>query len=101
MNKYQRAIYRDMERLADDARALMDATADVAGEKVETVRKRLILALGSAKSMLNRAEDEAIGDARAAVNCVLDNPRQALAVAVAAGAVIGCIVAFAWPRKCD
>ena len=34
MSKETQAITNDMSQLADDARALMAATADVAGEKV-------------------------------------------------------------------
>ena len=38
--------------LAEDARALMAATADVAGEKVSEARKRLAAALESGKANL-------------------------------------------------
>ena len=41
MNKQTQAISNDMSQLADDARALMAATADVAGEQVSAARKRL------------------------------------------------------------
>ena len=45
MNKQTQAISNDMGALAEDARALMAATADVAGEKVGEARKRLAAAL--------------------------------------------------------
>ena len=44
MSKQTQAISNDMGTLAEDARALMAATADVAGEKVGEARKRLAAA---------------------------------------------------------
>ena len=52
MNKQTQATSNDMGTLADDARALMAATADVAGEKVGEARKRLAAALDSGKEIV-------------------------------------------------
>jgi ElaB/YqjD/DUF883 family membrane-anchored ribosome-binding protein len=101
MKKHTKAIYRDMERLAEDARALVAATADMTGEEVEAVRKRLNAALHHARSILNRAEDDAIDRAHAAVKCVSENPGRSLALAFAAGAFAGGFVALGWSRPCD
>ena len=49
MNKQTQATSNDMGTLAEDARALMAATADVAGEKVGEARKRLAAALERAR----------------------------------------------------
>jgi ElaB/YqjD/DUF883 family membrane-anchored ribosome-binding protein len=54
MNKQTQAISNDMGTLAEDARALMAATAEVAGEKVGEARKRLAAALESAKEIADR-----------------------------------------------
>ena len=51
MNKQTQAISNDMGTLAEDARALMVATADVAGEKVGEARKRFAAALESGKEI--------------------------------------------------
>ena len=51
MSKHTQAINNDMGTLAEDARALMAATADVAGDKVGEARKRLAAALESAKDI--------------------------------------------------
>ena len=99
MNKQTKAISRDMERLADDAQALLAATADATGEKVDEARKRLKAALDNGKSMLNRIENEITFEARAAMQCVQDNPRVSIAAAVAVGTFIGCIAAFGWARR--
>ena len=45
MNKPTQAISNDMGQLAEEARALIAATADVAGDKVVEARKRLAAAL--------------------------------------------------------
>jgi hypothetical protein len=51
MNKETQAISNDMRQLAEDAQALMSATADVAGEKVGEARKRLAAALERGKDI--------------------------------------------------
>jgi len=48
-----------MGSLAEDARALMVATADVAGEKVKEARERLAEALDSAKDLYQRVQENA------------------------------------------
>jgi ElaB/YqjD/DUF883 family membrane-anchored ribosome-binding protein len=101
VNKHTKTISRDMEKLADDARGLLAATADATGEKVDEARKRLKGALDKSRSMFNRAEDEISCEARAAMECMQDNPRVTIAAAVAVGAFVGCIVAFGWFRSGD
>ncbi len=49
MDKQRQAISNDLSTLAEDARALMTATADVAGEKVSEARQRLAAALETAR----------------------------------------------------
>jgi ElaB/YqjD/DUF883 family membrane-anchored ribosome-binding protein len=61
MNKEMQAISNEVGTLAEDARALMAATADVAGEKVAEARKRLGAALESGKALYGRvARDGAV-----------------------------------------
>jgi len=75
--------------LAEDARALMAATADVAGEKVAEARRRLASALDSGKQMFGRVRDKTVDGVKAADELVRDNPYQTLAIAFGVGAVIG------------
>jgi len=75
MNQHTKTISRDMDQIADFARALLADTADVPGEKVEEARKLVQAALKNGKSMHNQAEDETICEARAAMKCLRDNPR--------------------------
>ena len=82
----------DVAQLADDARALMAATADVAGVKVVEARKRLAAALESGKEMYGKCREKAIEGAKVADQTVRDNPYQAIAIGVGIGAIIGFLV---------
>jgi len=50
----------DMGTLAQDARALRAATADVAGEKVGEARKRPAAALDNAREICDRVREQAV-----------------------------------------
>jgi len=97
MNKQTQAISDDMTQLADDARALMAATADVAGEKVGEARKRLSAALERGKEICGNVRDKAVAGAKAADEAVRENPYQAIAIGVGVGAILGYLVA----RRCS
>ncbi len=96
MNKETQAIRADVTQLAEDARALMTATADVAGEKVAHARQRLAAALESGKEICGRVRDQAVEGARVADQTVRGHPYQAIAIGVGVGALIGYLVA----RRC-
>jgi ElaB/YqjD/DUF883 family membrane-anchored ribosome-binding protein len=97
MNKPTEAISNDLGTLAEDARALMTATADVAGEKVGEARKRLAAALDSAKEMAGCVRDKAVAGAKVADKTVRENPYQAIAIGVGVGALIGYLLG----RRCS
>jgi ElaB/YqjD/DUF883 family membrane-anchored ribosome-binding protein len=97
MNKQTQAITEDMGQLAEDARALMSATADVAGEKVADARKRLAVALERGKEMYGLAREKAVDGAKIVDKTVRENPYQAIAIGVGVGAIIGYLVA----RRCQ
>ena len=81
-----------MGTLAEDARALMTATADVAGEKVEQARKRLASALESGKEVCGRACEKADEGVKATDELVHEHPYQAIGIAFGVGALIGYLV---------
>jgi ElaB/YqjD/DUF883 family membrane-anchored ribosome-binding protein len=83
--------------LAEDARALMAATADVAGEKVSEARKRLAAALERAKEIAGRVREKAVEGAKATDQAVHEHPYQAMAVAFGVGAIVGYLAA----RRCS
>jgi len=96
MNKEAQAICNDVSQLATDARALLVATADVAGEKVGEARKRLAAALESGKEICARVRDQAVAGAKVADQTVREHPYEAIAIGVGVGALIGYLVA----RRC-
>jgi ElaB/YqjD/DUF883 family membrane-anchored ribosome-binding protein len=97
MNEHTQAHNNEMDTLAEDARALMAATADVAGEKVSEARKRLVAALDSAKEIAGRVRDKAVEGAKAADGAVREHPYQAIGVAFGVGALLGYLVM----RRCS
>ncbi len=96
MNRQARAISNDVGRLADDARALMTATAGVAGEKVGVARRRVAAALERGRETYGRVRERAREGTKAADEALHEHPYQAMAVGVGVGALIGYLVA----RRC-
>jgi ElaB/YqjD/DUF883 family membrane-anchored ribosome-binding protein len=101
MNKHTQATSNDMGTLAEDARALMAATADVAGEKVGEARKRLTAALESAKEIAGRVREKAVEGAKATDEAVREHPYQAIGIALGVGAFIGFLAARRCSRNSD
>jgi ElaB/YqjD/DUF883 family membrane-anchored ribosome-binding protein len=101
MDKKTKAVSDAMSTIADDARALMAATADVAGEKVGDARKRLATALEHGKEIYGRVREKAVEGARAADETVRERPYQAIGVAFGIGALVGYLVARRCARNGD
>ena len=101
MDKVTQAISNDLGALAEDAHALMSATADVTGEKVSEARKRLAAALERGKEIYGAVRDKAVEGAKAADEAVHEHPYQAIAIGVGVGALLGYFVARRCSRSCD
>jgi len=101
MNKETQAVANDLGTLAQDAHALMTATADVAGEKVGEARKRLAAALERTKEIAANVREKAVAGAKVADQAVHEHPYQAIAIGVGVGALIGFLVARRCSNKCD
>ena len=86
-----------MGTLAEDARSLMAATADVAGEKVGEARKRLAAALESGKEMYGRVRDKTVEGVKAADEAIRDRPYHAAGIALGVGVLVGYLIA----RRCS
>jgi ElaB/YqjD/DUF883 family membrane-anchored ribosome-binding protein len=97
MSKQTQETSNDMGTLAEDARALMAATADVAGEKVGEARKRLAAALDRAREIAARVRDKAVEGAKATDEAVREHPYQAIGIALGVGALLGFLIA----RRCS
>ena len=101
MNKQTQATSTYVEQLAEEARALIAATADVAGEKVGEARKRLAAALERGKELYGRVREKAVEGAKAADEAVHEHPYQAIAIALGVGAILGYLFARRCSRNCD
>ncbi len=101
MSKATEETTNDMNSLAEDAGALMSATADVAGEKVGEARKRLAAALERAKVVAGRVREKAVEGAKAADEAVHEHPYSAMFVALGVGALIGYLAARRGSRNHD
>ena len=81
------------ETLADEARAFLDATVEVGGEKVAQARQRLAAVLEKAKETCDAVREKTIEGARAADESIREHPYAALGMAFGVGAVVGCLLA--------
>jgi ElaB/YqjD/DUF883 family membrane-anchored ribosome-binding protein len=99
MSKHTQAPNNDIGTLAEDAHALMTATADVAGEKVGEARKRLAAALESGKEIYGRAHAKAVDCAKATDEAVHEHPYQAIGIALGVGALLGYLVLRRYSRN--
>jgi ElaB/YqjD/DUF883 family membrane-anchored ribosome-binding protein len=93
MNKQPLAINNDKSTLGEESRALMAATAEVAGEQVTEARNRLAAALESGKQILGRVKERAVEGAKATDECAHEHPYEAIGVALGVGALIGYLIA--------
>lgn len=97
MNKQKESTDGDRSALAEDARGLMAATADVAGERVSEARKRLAAALERGKEIAGDVRDKAVEGAKVVDQRVRENPYQTVAIGVGVGVLIGYLVG----RRCS
>ncbi len=82
----------DLDSIADDAKALIAATVDVAEEKVVQARERLSEALDRNKATWVRVQDRAVEGVKATDEAIRTHPYPALGVAFGVGAVIGLLL---------
>jgi len=96
MNKELQAVSHDMGRLAEDARVLIAATVDMAGEEVGEARDRLAKALDSGMGNLGRVRKKAVQGVKAADEAAREHPYHVLAIGVGIGALVGYYITFRW-----
>ena len=87
-------------QLAKDAGALVAATKDVTGEQVQEARKRVDLALKSAKNIYGQVCDKAVDGTNAVNDLVHKNSYQAIAIGLGVGAILGFFIARGCRRCC-
>jgi ElaB/YqjD/DUF883 family membrane-anchored ribosome-binding protein len=86
------ALRHDAHTLADDARALLDATSKITDEKVAEARERLADALTLARQTYDRVQEKAADGAQAVDRTIRGNPYQSLAIAFGVGALLGFLI---------
>ena len=99
MSESTQNISEDAGHLAEDAQALLTATADVAGDKVGEARKRLAAALERGRQIASRVKEKAVAGAKATDEAIHAHPYQAIAIGVGVGVLIGYLLARRSTRK--
>jgi ElaB/YqjD/DUF883 family membrane-anchored ribosome-binding protein len=77
-------LQQDIAELKNDAKALLTATRDLAGDAIVQARNKLTTSLEATK---------AVQSVKAADRKLRENPYQAVGIAFAAGALLGLILA--------
>lgn len=90
--KIQAPDTHDLQYLAEDAKALLAATADVAGEKVIEARRRLTAALERGKEAWSQAQAKAVESAQATDRIIRSHPYQSIGIAFGVGALLGLLI---------
>jgi ElaB/YqjD/DUF883 family membrane-anchored ribosome-binding protein len=85
-------IQESAANLAEDAQALLAATANVAETKVIEARQRLAAALERGKQAWGYVQDCAIEQAKATDEIIRDYPYQSIGIAFGVGALIGLLL---------
>lgn len=96
MNKYMQKIGGDIAELSENAQALMAATADISGEKVEEARKRLSSALEHVQELCRVGCNKGVEGGHAINQELHQHSLRYLAVVVGIGALLG----YAIARRC-
>ncbi len=101
METTSNTVGHDIHALAQEASALLAATAHVADEHVSEVRKRLSTVLEAGKKMCDQARDRAVAGVDAAGKAMHEHPYQAVAIGVGLGAAVGYLVARSFTSRRD
>jgi ElaB/YqjD/DUF883 family membrane-anchored ribosome-binding protein len=89
-------LLEELHAVVRDAEALLNATANQTGERIDAVRQRAEESLKQAKSRLSVAQDEVLQGAREAFEStesyLKKNPWQSVGIAAGVGLVIGLLL---------
>lgn len=89
-------LLQDLQTVVDDAEALLKATANQAGEKVQEARARATQSLGAARERLAEMQHGAMRQAQEAIQSgdeyVHSHPWQAVGIAAGVGLLIGLLL---------
>lgn len=89
-------LVADLQLLVSDAEAILQATADDAGEKAVAARTRIRDTLRDARAQIERVEEKVVFEAKVVAHetdrFVRERPWQAMGIAAAVGLVIGVLI---------
>jgi ElaB/YqjD/DUF883 family membrane-anchored ribosome-binding protein len=89
-----KTVNQYLETLAANARSLLEATSDVAEEKVTSARKQLATVLDNGGDIYERVREKAVEQAKYADTTVRENPYSSIGVALLVGVLIATIVSL-------
>lgn len=94
MNRYETpaALKHDAQTLAEDARALLAATAQMTDRKITEARERLQSALEKGKLTCESLQDKALKSARYANETMHNHPYEAIAAGFGVGILLGVLL---------
>lgn len=92
MNTGINSLSGPARNLVEDARELIEATANVAGEKVAEARRRLGAAIDKGKDAWLVVQDSAVSGAKATDRVIRANPYPSVGIAFGLGLLLGFLV---------
>jgi ElaB/YqjD/DUF883 family membrane-anchored ribosome-binding protein len=94
MNRYETlsSMRQDAASFAEEARALLEATAESTDKKVAAARKRLMEALEGSQHLYDRAQEQVVRAAKATDQVVHEHPYSSILFGVGIGFVLGALV---------
>jgi ElaB/YqjD/DUF883 family membrane-anchored ribosome-binding protein len=94
MTRYETpiALRHDAHTLAQDTRALLEATAELTDQKVAEARERLNKALASGKQTYACLQEKADQSVQAADRVIRKHPYKSIAVVFGVGALLGYLI---------
>ena len=89
-------LVSDLKTVMNDAEALLKATSDQTGDRIDAVRAQAEESLRQARARVNEMEQQALRAARemadATEEYVRDNPWQSVGVAAGVGLLLGLLI---------
>lgn len=83
------ALRHDAQTLAEDTRALLEATAEMTDEKITAARERLASAMEAGRDAFGEVRDGIKSRAKAVDRTVHEHPYPTLGIAFGLGAILG------------
>ena len=93
MKKHTTQARSHTHNLAEEAQALLEATTEVAGDKIAEARKRLTTVLAQGKDAWEDLQENAVEKAKAADEAIRENPYRTMGIAFGVGALVGYLFA--------